>query len=60
MSDSPQPDISPLPPTNDPASEPASDIPPLDPVEPQHREAPEGEPPLLPSDIPFVPPPGTQ
>jgi hypothetical protein len=55
MSDMPEPDIPPLPPADNPASEPGPDIPPLDPL-----DLPEGEPPALPTDVPFIQPPGTQ
>ncbi len=60
MSDMPEPDIPPLPPTDNPAPEPAPDIPPRDPLTPQEGEAPEGEPPAIPLDVPFIRPPGTQ
>jgi hypothetical protein len=60
MSIMPEPDIPPLPPSESPAPEPASDIPPLDPLDPAEGEVPEGEPPAIPTDVPFVLPPGTQ
>src|SRR4051812_2662815 len=50
MSDMPAPDIPPLPPTDNPASEPAADIPPLDPVDLPESDAPKGEPPTIPTD----------
>jgi hypothetical protein len=55
MSDMPEPDLPPLPPTDNPAPEPGPDIPPLDPL-----DLPEGEPPAIPTDVPFIQPPGTQ
>lgn len=60
MSDMPEPDIPPLPSTDNPSPRPASDIPPLDPVDPLEPDAAEREPTAGPAHVPFVQPPGTQ
>jgi hypothetical protein len=60
MSDMPEPAIPPLPPTDIPAPDPATDLPLLDPLDPVESDAPEGEPPAIPTDMPFIQPPGTQ
>jgi hypothetical protein len=60
MSDMPDPDLPPLPLTDKPGTGPAPEIPPLDPLDPAEGEAPEGEPPTIPTDVPFIQPPGTQ